>query len=51
MNYTARQIGLYYAEALKAEGRAQAHAIIATNLGVNGGKEARKAVKQLSGIR
>ncbi|GHU34226.1 hypothetical protein AGMMS50256_27550 [Betaproteobacteria bacterium] len=48
MSYTARQIGLYYREALKAEGREQARAILATNLGMAGGKEAQKVVKQLS---
>jgi hypothetical protein len=47
MSYTARQIGLYYKEALRAEGREQARAIVATNLGMTGGKEARKAVKDL----
>jgi hypothetical protein len=47
MDYTGRQIALYYREAVKAEGREQARAIVATNLGLAGGKEARKAVKAL----
>jgi hypothetical protein len=48
MRYTARQIGLFYKEALRAEAQAQAGAIIAVNLGMAGGKEATKAVKNLT---
>jgi hypothetical protein len=49
MDYTARQIGLFYREAMKAEGRRQAAAIIAANLGYAGGKEAKKAISRLVG--
>ena len=51
MGYTFRQIALYYREALAAEGRDQAAAIIAANLGMAGGKAAQKAVKQMTGVR
>ncbi|MDR1936848.1 MAG: hypothetical protein LBS49_14970 [Candidatus Accumulibacter sp.] len=47
MGYTARQLALYYREAVAAENRAQAQAIVAANLGFAGGKEAQKAVKGL----
>ena len=47
MGYTLRQLMLYYREAVAAEGRDQAAAIIAANLGFAGGKEAKKAVERL----
>jgi precorrin isomerase len=47
MDYTARQLALFFREAMKAENRHQAQAIIAANLGFAGGKEARRAVNEL----
>jgi precorrin isomerase len=49
MDYTARQIALYYREAVAAENERQAAAIVATNLGFAGGKEAKRAVERLTG--
>ncbi|GHU11473.1 hypothetical protein FACS1894185_4760 [Betaproteobacteria bacterium] len=55
MDYTSRQITLYYKEALAAEMEAQAQAIVTTNLGFAGGKAAQEVVErirnQVSGIR
>ena len=48
MDYTKRQITLFYSEAIRAEGRRQASAIVAANLGFAGGKDARRAVSALS---
>jgi hypothetical protein len=47
MDYTLRQIELYYRMAIRHENHAQAAAITATNLGFAGGKEARKALDAL----
>ncbi|GHU00014.1 hypothetical protein AGMMS49960_06990 [Betaproteobacteria bacterium] len=47
MDYTARQLTLYYKEALAAEMEAQAGAIVTTNLGFAGGKAAQGAVERL----
>jgi hypothetical protein len=47
MDYTLRQIELYYREALAHEAERQAGNIIAANLGFTGGKEAKKAVDAL----
>jgi hypothetical protein len=51
MDYTLRQIELYYREALRHENAVQAGTIVATNLGFAGGKEAKRAVERLTGIR
>jgi hypothetical protein len=48
MNYTMRQIDLYYREALRHENEAQARAIVAANLGFAGGPAARKTVHELT---
>jgi hypothetical protein len=48
MGYTTRQIALFYREAVAGEGERQAAAIVAANLGLAGGKEARKAVERLT---
>ncbi|MDR2259546.1 MAG: hypothetical protein LBE06_01145 [Azoarcus sp.] len=47
MDYTARQLTLFYREAIRHEREAQAAAIVAANLGFAGGKEARRAVDAL----
>jgi hypothetical protein len=47
MDYTARQIALYYREALRYENEAQATAILAANLGFSGGKDAQRAINRL----
>jgi hypothetical protein len=49
MDYTMRQITLFYREALRHENERQARAIVATNLGLAGGKEAKRTVEQLTG--
>ncbi|MDR2186858.1 MAG: hypothetical protein LBE62_02265 [Azonexus sp.] len=41
------QISLYYREACRHENERQAAAIVAANLGFNGGKAAGEAVKKL----
>jgi hypothetical protein len=45
--YTARQLELFYKEGERMDNERQAAAIIAANLGMAGGKEATKAVKNL----
>jgi hypothetical protein len=49
MNYTARQLALYYREAIRHENEAQAAAIVAANLGFIGGKEATRVINKLRG--
>ncbi|MDR0736106.1 MAG: hypothetical protein LBF51_04610 [Zoogloeaceae bacterium] len=48
MHYTARQLALFFREAMRAENRHQAQAIIAANLGFAGGNEAQKAISRLT---
>jgi hypothetical protein len=48
MNYTARQIGLYYKEAVRHENAAQAASIVAANLGFAGGKDATRVIRELT---
>ena len=47
MDYTARQLMLFFKEAIRHENEAQAGAILAANLGFAGGKETQRAVKAL----
>lgn len=47
MDYTLRQLMLFFREAVQHENESQAGAILAANLGFAGGKEALKAVKSL----
>ncbi|MDR2365188.1 MAG: hypothetical protein LBD68_04940 [Zoogloeaceae bacterium] len=49
MDYTARQIMLFYREAIRHENAEQAGRILAANLGFSGGKAAQRAVKELLG--
>ena len=51
MDYTARQLALFYKEAIAHEAESQAGAILAANLGFAGGKEAQRAVNRLVGRR
>jgi hypothetical protein len=51
MDYTSRQLALYYREAMRFDAESQAGAIIAANLGFAGGKEAQRAVNRLRGGR
>ncbi|MDR3055264.1 MAG: hypothetical protein LBU53_07665 [Zoogloeaceae bacterium] len=49
MRYTARQIALFFREAIRAENEQQARAICAANLGFSGGKETKNAINELLG--
>jgi len=43
-----RQIVLYFTEAMRHEAQKHAENIVSVNLGMNGGKAASKAVKELT---
>ena len=47
MDYTARQLALYYREALALDAERVADAIMAVNMGLAGGREAQRMVRAL----
>jgi len=48
MDYTMRQLTLFYTEALRHEAKKHAEDIVSVNLGMAGGKTADKAVRELT---
>lgn len=47
MNYTARQLRLYYREALAIDAAHLADSIVAANAGFNGGRQTQRLLRQL----